>query len=193
LESKLIVRKTSEQVESQVKKILNCLVMVGIMVGTMVIGSGAVSAQDDGVLKLAVLDMTTALLNSEVAIGVDQELQVETAEDQQKVRNLAEQAQLLQERLQQDAEVMSESEQRRVVGELQELQNQYEFLVQKLQTLSGERMQQFQQTYAPNLVQAISEVVEEDGYDIVFRSEAALYHDNAVDITARVTEKLNQQ
>lgn len=175
------------------KKILNCLVMVGIMVGTMVIGIGSVSAQDDGVLKLAVLDMTNALLNSEVAIGVDQELQVETAEDQQKVRNLAEQAQSLQERLQQDAEVMSESEQRRVVGELQELQNQYEFLVQKLQTLSGERMQQFQQTYAPNLVQAISDVVEEDGYDIVFRSEAALYHDNAVDITARVTEKLNQQ
>jgi len=191
----MISRNTSEQVENQVNKILKCL----IMVGTMVIGAGAVSAQDevsaqdDGVLKMAVLDMTTALLNSEVAIGVDQELQVETAEDQQKVRNLAEQAQILQERLQQDAEVMSESEQRRVVGELQELQNQYEFLVQKLQTLSSERMQQFQQTYAPNLVQAISEVVEEDGYDIVFRTEAALYHDNAVDITARVTEKLNQQ
>ena len=121
----MISTNTSEQVENQVKKILNCLVMVV----TMVIVAGAVSAQDadsaqdDGVLKMAVLDMTTALLNSEVAIGVDQELQVETAEDQQKVRNLAEQAQSLQERLQQDAEVMSESEQRRVVGELLELQN----------------------------------------------------------------------
>ena len=183
------------------KKILNCfvlkiamkVVMVFIMVGTMILGASTVAAQDDGVLKMAVLDMNTALLNSEAAQSVDLELQAETSEDQVKIRNLSEQAQALQEQLQQDAEVMSESEQRRIVGQLQEIQNQYEFLVQKLQTLSSERMQQFQQTYAPNLVQAISEVVEEDGYDIVFRAEAALYHDNAVDITARVTEKLNQQ
>ena len=158
----------------------------------MLLFASTASAQNEG-LKIAVLDMATALLNSEVAKGVEEELQQETAEDQGKVRNLAEQAQGLQQQLQQDAEVMSESEQRRIVGELQELQNQYQFLVQKIQTLSNERMQQFQQTYAPNLVQAISDVVEEEGYDIVLRSEVALYFDNAFDITARVTEKLNQQ
>jgi len=65
--------------------------------------------------------------------------------------------------------------------------------VQKIQTLSQERMQQFQQTYAPNLVQAISEVVEEEGFDIVLRSESALYFSNIFDITAKVTAKLNEQ
>jgi len=54
-------------------------------------------------------------------------------------------------------------------------------------------MQQFQQTYAPNLVQAISEVVEEEGFDIVLRSESALYFSNIFDITAKVTAKLNEQ
>ena len=88
---------------------------------------------------------------------------------------------------------MSEAEQRRIVGEIQELQNQYQFLVQKIQTLSQERMQQFQQTYAPNLVQAISEVVEEEGIDIVLRSESVLYFNNPYDITAQVTAKLNEQ
>lgn len=171
------------------KKIISCTVFVV----AMVLGSGSAFAQDAGGLKIAVLDMATALLNSEVAKGVDQELQAETSEDQAKVRNLAQQAQTLQEQLQKDAEVMSESEQRRIVGELQELQNQYQFLVQKIQTLINERRQQFQQTYAPNLVQAISEVVEEEGYDIVFRAEAALHYSNAINITARVTEKLNQQ
>jgi len=89
--------------------------------------------------------------------------------------------------------VLSESEQRRIVGELQELQNQYQFLFQKLNTLSNERRQQFQQAYSANLVQAISEVVEEGGYDLVLRAEVALYFDSAFDITARVTEKLNLQ
>ena len=170
------------------KKIFGCLVVAS----ALILGTGSVYAQDGG-LKIAVLDMATALLNSEVAKGVDEELQQETSQDQEKVRNLAEQAQALQEQLQQDAEVMSESEQRRIVGELQELQNQYQFLVQKIQTLIQERRQQFQQTYAPNLVQAISEIVEEEDYDIVFRSEVALHFKSAYDITARVTEKLNQQ
>jgi Skp family chaperone for outer membrane proteins len=88
---------------------------------------------------------------------------------------------------------MSETEQRRIVGEIQEIQNQYQFLLNKIQTLSNERMQQFQQTFGPNLVQAISEVVEEEEIDLVIRAEMALYFDSPLDITARVTAKLNQQ
>ena len=168
------------------------LVSILFFTFTVVAGSSAVTAQEEG-LKIAVLDMAQALLNSDVAQGVEEELQNETSEDQEKVRNLAQEAQTLQEQLQADAEVMSEAEQRRIVGELQELQNQYQFLVQKIQTLSQERMQQFQQTYAPNPVQAISEVVEEEGYNVVLRSEGVLYFDNPVDITAKVTAKLNEQ
>lgn len=164
-----------------------------IVAASLILATGGAFAQSEGGLKIAVLDMATALLNSEVARGVEQELQTETSDDQNKLRNLATQGQQLQERLQKDGEVMSEAEQRRVVGEIQEIQNQYQFLLQKIQTLSQERRQQFQQTYAPNLVQAISEVVEEEDFDIVVRAEAALYFDNSFDITARVTEKLNQQ
>jgi|TARA_B110000305_G_C19397622_1_gene618316 outer membrane protein len=175
--------------EKQVKNVINGLVFAA----ALILGANSSIAQEASGLKIAVLDMATALLNSEVAKDVDDELQQETAGDQDKVRNLAEQAQALQEKLQQDGEVMSETEQRRIVGELQELQNQYEFLVEKIQALINQRRQQFQQTYAPNLVQAITEVVEEEGYDIVFRAEAVLHYANAINITARVTEKLNQQ
>lgn len=164
-----------------------------IVVAAFIFAAGGVNAQADNGLKIAVLNMAEALLNSEVAKGVEQELQAETKEDQDKLRNLATQGQQLQQRLQQDAEVLSEAEQRRIVGEIQEIQNQYQFLMQKIQTLSQERQQQFQQTFAPNLVQAISEVVEEEGFDLVIRAEAALYFDGPLDITARVTEKLNSQ
>jgi len=163
-----------------------------LFVAAAMLGAGSLNAQDSG-LKIAILDMSTALLNSEVAKGVEEELQAETSVDQDKIRALAEQAKKLQDQLQKDAEVLSESEQRRIVGELQELQNQYQFLFQKLNTLSNERRQQFQQAYSANLVQAISEVVEEGGYDLVLRAEVALYFDSGFDITARVTEKLNLQ
>lgn len=164
-----------------------------VLAAAMMLGAGNSYAQNTGDLKIAVIDMATALLNSEVAKGVEEELQQETAGDQEKIRSLADQAKKLQDQLQQDSEVMSESEQRRIVGELQELQNQYQFLFQKLQNLSNERRQQFQQAYSANLVQAISDVVEEGGYNLVLRAEVALYFDATFDITARVTEKLNQQ
>jgi Skp family chaperone for outer membrane proteins len=86
---------------------------------------------------------------------------------------------------------MSDDEKRKIAEQIEEIGVQYQFLVQKIQTLVEERRQQFQETYAPNLIQAITTVVEEGAYDLVLRSEAALHFRTDYDITARVTEKLN--
>jgi outer membrane protein len=154
--------------------------------------STAVLAQD-APLKIAFLDMSAALFNSDKAKAINDQVQGEIAQDQEKVRTLAAEATALQEQMQKDAAVMSDAEKRKTNEQIQEIGVQYQFLVQKIQALVEERQQEFQNTYAPNLIQAITAVVEEGQYDIVFRSEAALHFGNALDITARVTEKLNQQ
>jgi outer membrane protein len=157
--------------------------------------AGSAFAQDTAPapLKIAVLDMAGALFNSDKAKAVDEQFRAETAQDEQKVRALAQEATGLQEKLQKDAAVMSEAEQRKVNEQIQEIGVQYQFLVQKLQTQLQERRQAFQDTYAQNLIQAITAVVEEEQFDVVFRAEAALHYRTSYDITARVTEKLNQQ
>ena len=155
-------------------------------------GAAGVQAADAGP-KIAVLDMAQALFNSERAKQVDNELAQETAEDQQRVRELATEAQGLQEQLQKDAAVLSDAEKRRINDQIQEIGVQYQFLMQKLQSTLQQRREQFQQVMAPNLIQAIQEVVEEDGYDIVLRAEVALHYRTAYDITAKVTERLNRQ
>ena len=155
--------------------------------------SFAAFAQAQDGIKIAVLDVQTALFNSSRAQDADAEIQAETAEDSARVRELAEEAQALQNRLEQDAAVLSEAEAKRIQDQIQEIGVQYQFLVQKLQTLVEERRQQFQQAYAPNLIQAISDVVEEEEYDIVLRAEVALHFRGSFDITAKVTEKLNTQ
>ena len=153
----------------------------------------AVPGQAQTPMKVAVLDMATALFSSDIAMQVELELREETAEDEQKVNSLREEATTLQQRLQQDAAVMSEAEKRKIAEQIQEIGVQYQFLVQKIQNLLQERRQAFQQTYAQNLLLAITAVVEEENYDIVFRAEGVLHYTDAYDITARVTEKLNQQ
>lgn len=168
--------------------------LLALLLGTL---SGTALAQDaaaaEGPLKIAVLDMAAALFNSDKAKEVDAQIRTETAQDEEKVRSLATEATALQEKLQKDDAVMSDAEKRRTNEQIQEIGVQYQFLVQKIQTLLQERREAFQNTYAQNLIQAITEVVEEGQYDIVFRSEVALHYRTSYDITARVTEKLNQQ
>ena len=155
--------------------------------------AGMAQAADNAVPKVAVLDMARALFESEIAKEVDTQFSQQTANDQQKVRDLATEAQSLQQRLQQDGEVMSDAEKQDLASEIESIGVQYQYLVQKLQQQQQQLQQQFQQAYAPNLIQAIQAVVEEDGYDLVLRAEAALHFRTAYDITAKVTARLNQQ
>jgi outer membrane protein len=155
--------------------------------------AGPALAQDAAPPKIAVLDMAGALFNSERAKVVTAQMQEEMAEDEGKVRALADEATGLQQKLEQDAAVMSDDEKRKGNERIQEISVQYQFLVEKLQTTANEKREQFQQTHAQSLITAIQTVIEEGGYDLVVRAEAALYFNPEWDITARVTEKLNQQ
>ena len=154
---------------------------------------GMAQAADNPAPKIAVLDMARALFESEIAKEVDTQFGQQTANDQEKVRELATEAQALQQQLQQDGEAMSDAQKQELASEIESIGVQYQYLVQKLQQQQQQLQQQFQQAYAPNLIQAIQAVVEEDGYDLVLRAEAALHFRTAYDITAKVTARLNQQ
>ncbi|MEY4640286.1 MAG: hypothetical protein RLZZ227_280 [Pseudomonadota bacterium] len=155
--------------------------------------TGSVLAADAAPMKIAVLDMAGALFNSERAKVVNDQLKAETGEDETKIRALADQAQALQAELEKDASVLSEEEKRKKNEEIQEIGVQYQFLMERIQTLLDQRREEFQQTHAQSLIQAIQAVIEEGQYDLVIRAEAALHYNTAHDITARVTEKLNSQ
>jgi outer membrane protein len=150
-------------------------------------------AADAAPMKIAVLDMGGALFNSERAKAVDAEIEAQTSEDQAKLRSIQEQAQKINTRLQQDAAVMSDEEKRKAQTELQDLSVQYQAVGERVQGLLQQRRDQFQQQHAQALIQAIQTVIDEGKYDVVIRSEAALFFNTALDITPRVTEKLNQQ
>ena len=143
--------------------------------------------------KVAVLDMAAALFNTDRAKLIDLEMQKHNADDLSKIRSLADEGKKLQTKLKKDEAAMSDDEKRKTQEKIQEIGVQYQYLAEKLQKVTQDSRQQFQETYAPNLIQAISEVVQEENLDIVFRSEAALHYRNTYDITARVTEKLNAQ
>lgn len=149
-------------------------------------------AADAAAPKIAVLDMAGALFNSERAKTVDAQIEQETAEDKAKLLSIQEQAKAINDKVTADAAVMSDEQKRKAQTDLQDLSVQYQTVGERVNTLLEQRRQEFQQQHAQALIQAIQAVIEEGGYTMVIRSEAVLHADNVLDITARVTEKLNQ-
>ena len=61
-----------------------------------------------------------------------------------------------------------------------------------MQTALQEKNQEFVQSMQEELTQAVMDVVAEGGFDLILNTESAPYFAPVLDITARVTAKLNE-
>lgn len=147
------------------------------------------SAQDT---KIGILNAIQALFNSDSARVVQQELEQEFAQDEQRANELTEELTGLQEKYQQNEAVMSEEEVRRMNSDAQDLQVQLQLIQERVQTALQEKNQQFIQSMQEELTQAVMDVVAEGGFDLILNTESAPYFAPVLDITARVTAKLNE-
>ena len=158
------------------------------ILGFAVIAQNA-SAQDT---KIGILNAIQALFNSDSARIVQQELEQEFAQDEQRANELTEELTALQEQYQQNEAVMSEEEVRRMNSDAQDLQVQLQLIQERVQTALQEKNQEFVQSMQEELTQAVMDVVAEGGFDLILNTESAPYFAPVLDITARVTAKLNQ-
>lgn len=62
-----------------------------------------------------------------------------------------------------------------------------------MQQAAQESQQQFLEGMQPTLATAVTDVVAEGGYDLILNSDAVPYFAPVLDITAKVTAKLNEQ
>jgi len=151
--------------------------------------SQSVLAQDT---KIGVLNALQALFNSDAAQVVQEELEQEFAQDEERANELTEELQALQEQYQQNEAVMSEDEVRRMNSDAQDLQVQLQLIQERVQTALQEKNQEFLQSMQEELTAAVTDVVAEGGFDLILNVDSAPYFAPVLDITARVTAKLNQ-
>ena len=147
------------------------------------------AAQD---AKIGILNAIQALFNSDAARVVQEELEQEFAQDEQRATELKEELTTLQEQYQQNEAVMSEDEVRRMNSDAQDLQVQLQLIQERVQTALQEKNQEFVQSMQEELTQAVMDVVAEGGFDLILNTESAPYFAPVLDITARVTAKLNE-
>jgi outer membrane protein len=123
---------------------------------------------------------------------VQEELEQEFSADEARAQELSDQLTALSEKFQQDEAVMTQEEIRRMNSNAQDLQVQLQLIQERVQKALQEKNQQFLQSMQGTLAEAVSDVVAEGGYDLILNVDSAPYFAPVLDITAKVTAKLNQ-
>jgi len=142
-------------------------------------------------IKLAVVDVQSAILNSESAKKITNQIQGEFTREQDSIKKLQTEAAVLLERLQKDSEVMSDAEKRKVQQQIESINNDFVYERQKLQRAIEERQKELFAGIDQRVQAAINELVLSDDYDVILPRQAALYVGDLYDITRKVTERLN--
>jgi len=143
-------------------------------------------------VKIAVVDVQGAILQSEEAKRLLQQIQTEFKEEEEEIRTVQSEAAAMLQRLQKDAEVMSDAEKRRIQQQIESRNNDFVYLRQKLQRQIEERQQELFAGIDGKVQKAIEELVKSEDYDLILPRQAALYVNEIYNITRKVTEKLNE-
>jgi outer membrane protein len=142
-------------------------------------------------IKIAVVDVQRAILNSEQAKVYMAQIQQEFKKEEEEIRTLQASATALLERLQKDGDVISEPEKRKLQQQIEDKNNDFVYLRKKLQRQIDDRQQELFAGVDQKVQKAIEELVKSDDYDLIIPRQAALYVSELYDITRKVTEKLN--
>lgn len=158
-----------------------------------VLALSAVSAFAE--MKVASLDVLRAISDSEEAKTLFTTVQQELQSDQDALTALQVEIASLRERLTKDSEILSDSERRRLVNDIESKQADLQFQANKLRKEFNDRQQEIISQIVPKLDAVLKDLVEIEGYDFILNKnqQTVLYVNTKHDITRKVTEKLNEK
>ncbi len=151
------------------------------------------SASSYAELKIAVINAEQAILQSEEGKTKIEAIQAAVEADELKIQSLSEQIKALQEQLAKDAEVISAGEQQKIQKDIEDLNIDAQFELQKYQKKGNELQQDLMREMTPKLQAVLTDLIEVEGYDLVMPRAGLLYTNAKHNITRKVTERLNEK
>lgn len=161
-----------------------------LVVAGLIFASSVSVAQSQPVI--GVVNLEQALFNSQAAQEMQAQINEEFQDDQTRADRLNTELRELGQRAQRDESIMSDAEKRKISSDAQEKQVQLQMIAERVQGAIQQRNQSFIDSQRQNLGGAIEAVVKEGSYNIVLNADSVAFFDNAYDITAKVTAKLNE-
>ncbi|MBV1870430.1 MAG: OmpH family outer membrane protein [Gammaproteobacteria bacterium] len=162
---------------------------LGIMVGLVFFSGLTVAAEK----KFAVVDVQKAMRSADTVKEIEAKLKKEFTAEEKKVETLKNKINELKERQKRDWAIMGDAEKRKFQEEGMNVTNELKALSQESQRRLQARQQELLQPVLSDTQEVIKDIMKEDGYDVVFRREALVEFNPKMDITLKVTLKLNEK
>jgi outer membrane protein len=151
----------------------------------------AVSAQG----RIAVVNLEEAILQTDVAQATLNELrtQADYVADKAELDKLQAEREALIKELQNDLAVMSAEQQQAARKRMASKNADLEHVLRKLQKSEQELGQALLQEMTPKVQLVLRDLIASEGIGLLLQQSSVIHADNGYSITAKVTDKLNQQ
>ena len=163
-------------------KITKSILLAALLVPCMAMAEGT---------KVAIVDPIRALGETIEVKNKTAEMEVDMKEQEGKLRKLGEDIRGLEERLKKDGMTMSKDQQRDLTAQRDAKMFEFQSMKQSAQERFQEDQQELLELMSPKLELAITSIASEKGFDLVLNRQAALFVNDAIDITRDVTQKIN--
>ena len=144
-------------------------------------------------LKVAVVDTGTAIQQSEEAKAFMDNLTAELKPQSDELAALRDEVAALEQKVADEGDVMSDADKRSVAKDIEDKRIDLEFGAQKLQKEIQDRRNELLQQMVPKVQSIVQDLVEVERYDFVFERNNVGYVNPRHEVTAKVTEKLNER
>lgn len=152
--------------------------------------SGAVLAQG----KIAVLNLEEAIFNTEEAKSQLNALRATSdyTKNKREAEDIKKEYEKLAEEFNKNREVMSAEQEAEQARKLNELRTDLDFVVKKLQQSEREVAGRIMREMMPRANTVVMDLVKAEGIGLLLNAQAAHYADSGYNLSAKVTDKLNQ-
>ncbi len=164
-----------------------------VLAGLVAVGGSslALAAPAQGGMRIAVLDMQAALLDTDVAKSAKTRLQAELKPQYDKADLLRRDIKALDDKFQKDGATMSEKDKKALRSQQAAKVAEFNNLLQQAQKRSQDAEQEVLNKLLPSFKTAVEDLRKTGEYDLVLDRRSAIYVVPEADLTKRVTERLN--
>lgn len=154
-------------------------------------GSGVVYA--DNSIKIGVVNTEKILRESQPALAAHKKIDQEFLPRDAEIKEMAEQARVMQERLEKKGAVMSEADRLELERELANLSRTYQRAQRQMREDLTARQNEEYGVILNLIDNAIQQIAEKERYDLILQLQDSVYRSQRIDITDQVIEVLNSR
>lgn len=161
------------------------MIVAGLLSGLLAVSVPAFAQ------KIAVADSQMALMASDAAKKAVDKLQLELKVQRDRMAQLKTEIEGIEARARRDGAVMSEKDKKDLQKQAESKVQEYQSLAQVVQKRTQDVQNDLLQRMIPEMEKAIEDLQKTNKFEIIIEKKNVIFVDPSVDITKKITEKLN--